>query len=134
MFVKIARLIRSLVRQGFDVVRYNPQQHLILPESLKVVGVTQNIVSGGPFDGMRLPDIDSWGQDRGSKLLSFYEQELHPTIREIIDWGPDKIINVGCAEGYYAVGLARLSPNALVVAYDTDETAQYACRRVKWRE
>jgi hypothetical protein len=83
MFVKIARLIRSLVRQGFDVVRYNPQQHLILPESLKVVGVTQNIVSGGPFDGMRLPDIDSWGQDRGSKLLSFYEQELHPTIREI---------------------------------------------------
>ncbi len=41
---------------------------------------------------------------------------------------PDAIVNIGCAEGYYAVGLARHLPGAKVYAFDIDPKAQEACR------
>jgi precorrin-6B methylase 2 len=34
---------------------------------------------------------------------------------------------VGCAEGYYAVGLARMMPDVTVYAYDIDAKARAAC-------
>ena len=37
-------------------------------------------------------------------------------------------LDVGCAEGYYAVGLALRCPAAHVYAYDTDPAALQACR------
>jgi ribosomal protein L11 methylase PrmA len=37
------------------------------------------------------------------------------------------VIDVGCAEGYYAVGLARMMPAVTVHAYDIDERARAAC-------
>jgi SAM-dependent methyltransferase len=37
------------------------------------------------------------------------------------------VIDVGCAEGYYAVGLARLMPEVTVYAYDIDQRARAAC-------
>ena len=33
----------------------------------------------------------------------------------------------GCAEGYYAVGMARLAPEITVYAYDIEERARIAC-------
>jgi len=43
-----------------------------------------------------------------TKLLGFYEQPLQPYIEQVIQTGYPTIINIGCAEGYYAVGLAHL--------------------------
>lgn len=40
---------------------------------------------------------------------------------------PSRIIDVGCAEGYYAVGLALRLPQATVVACDTDNDSLSAC-------
>ena len=40
----------------------------------------------------------------------------------------EAVVNVGCAEGYYAVGLARLMSATQVYAHDTNERAQEACR------
>jgi precorrin-6B methylase 2 len=37
------------------------------------------------------------------------------------------VIDVGCAEGYYAVGLARAMPEVTVYAHDILERAQQAC-------
>jgi ribosomal protein L11 methylase PrmA len=37
------------------------------------------------------------------------------------------VINVGCSEGYYAVGLARLLSQSRVVAVDVEESAQQVC-------
>jgi hypothetical protein len=84
----------------------------------------------GPFSGVRLPSAFSWG-DRGPKLLGCYEQELHPCIEEIIAWQPDVVLNVGCAEGYYAVGLAKRLPAALIIAYDVDHSAREACKEAR---
>ena len=64
------------------------------------------------------------------KLLGCYEFELHPHILAAAGRGYDAVINVGAAEGYYAVGLARLMPEARVYAYDTNAASHPVCRSV----
>jgi len=61
------------------------------------------------------------------KLLGVYESELHPHLRAIAETGLDCVIDVGCAEGYYAVGLARMLPDVVVHAHDIDDVARRLC-------
>lgn len=86
-------------------------------------------VQAGPFAGTQLPRETSWTDgDLLPKLLGCYEAELHPVITEFVAGAPDLIINIGAAEGYYAIGLARLLPEAFVHAFDTSPDAQELCR------
>lgn len=80
-------------------------------------------VMGGPFQGLALPDAMSWG-DLAPKLLGIYESELAGAVDALVAGKPSRVVNVGCAEGYYAVGLARRLPGIEVIAYDTDPSAQ----------
>ncbi|THD62169.1 hypothetical protein [Phenylobacterium sp.] len=80
---------------------------------------------GGPFAGMDFVESSTEGA-LIPKLLGTYESELHPHFAALIG-AVDDVIDVGCAEGYYAVGLARLMPDATVHAYDIDEKARAAC-------
>lgn len=89
---------------------------------------TEGIVQSGPFKDMKLLQEKSWPEDSiSSKLLGCYEQELHPVIENEIARLASKpnpcIVNVGCAEGYYAVGLAKRLPHATVWAVDTTDKA-----------
>ena len=64
-----------------------------------------------------------------AKLLGSYESELHGVLGGFLKYDFDRIINIGCAEGYYAVGLARAKPEARVIAYDTNISQR---RRTSW--
>lgn len=91
-----------------------------------------NKVIAGPFKGMVLPDAKGWGGGDGDfipKLLGTYEADLHEVLLKAVARKPSVAINVGCAEGYYAVGLARLLPNAQVYAFDSDSRARTICVR-----
>ena len=57
------------------------------------------------------------------KLLGTYEMELEPFIREAIATQPDIVVDIGSAEGYYAVGLAVALPEAEVHAFDINPLA-----------
>jgi len=83
-------------------------------------------VLGGPFAGMAYASEAAEGA-LIPRLLGTYESELHPHLAAFAAAGIDTVIDVGCAEGYYAVGLARLMPKAMVHAYDIDENARLAC-------
>lgn len=88
---------------------------------------TSGQVQSGPFKGMTILPYYMWGEgDTPAKLLGVYEDELHPYIQQIIDCQPDVIVNVGCAEGYYAVGLA-VRTKAKIYAADVENTAQMIC-------
>src|SRR5271165_2199287 len=91
-----------------------------------VSGHTGNIVQRGPFAGTAILQEKSWGNagDLAAKLLGFYEEELHDAVEEAIAGNPDLVLNVGCAEGFYAVGLARRLPESRVIAFDIDQPAQ----------
>jgi hypothetical protein len=65
-----------------------------------------------------------------SKWLGAYELELHQVLEELCAGNYTTVINIGCAEGYYAVGLARRLTHATVVAFDLDPAAADACRRL----
>jgi len=81
---------------------------------------------GGPFAGMEYVSAATEGA-LIPRLLGTYESELHPHLAAFAAEGVDCVIDVGCAEGYYAVGLARMMPGVQVHAYDIDENARVAC-------
>jgi hypothetical protein len=85
------------------------------------------VVQGGPFRGLVLPQRGVWG-NLAPLLVGSYEQELHGVIEELIASEPSRVINVGSAEGYYAVGFARRLPRADVYAFDIDERARRTTR------
>ena len=91
-----------------------------------------NVVQHGPFRGLCYLRWSSWGE-LAPKLLGSYEAELHVELEQLIRRGHDRVVNVGCAEGYYAVGLARRLPAATVFAFDSDPYAQHLCRRLAAR-
>lgn len=94
-----------------------------------------NRVFLGPFRGMEVPDINwTWDDgNSGTKMAGAYEFELHEAVEKAIWRRPQVVVNVGCAEGYYAIGLARRLPKARVLAADIkreslDLCAEYAKR------
>ena len=62
-----------------------------------------------------------------AKLLGCYEQPLQPFIEQAIRAAYPVVLNIGCAEGYYAVGMARRMPATRVHAFDIDPAAQRVC-------
>jgi hypothetical protein len=63
-----------------------------------------------------------------AKLLGCYEQPLQPFVEQAIQKQYATVLNIGCAEGYYAVGMARRMPNTLVLAHDLNPKAQEICK------
>jgi hypothetical protein len=83
-------------------------------------------VSGGPFEGLRYLAAASDGY-LAPKLLGSHEEELHGVVREIVRDSPEVVVNVGCAEGYYAVGMAMALPGSVVFAFDSSVEARRSC-------
>ena len=88
------------------------------------------IVYSGPFKGMIYPDFFSFGSALYSKLTGCYESELHTVIEDFLTQKYDTIIDIGCAEGYYAVGMALRQPQAKVYAIDIEEKALAGCNKM----
>lgn len=84
------------------------------------------IVQAGPFKGMDYGVRASEGS-RAARLLGAYEASLAPVIEDIVARAYDLIVDVGSAEGYYAVGLARRMQGARVLARDANPKAQSLC-------
>lgn len=83
-------------------------------------------VQAGPFAGMRYPDYAIERVDLfAPKLLGSFEQELHEAIESAVEARPRLVVNVGAADGYYVVGLARRLPAARVVAFEADESKHW---------
>jgi hypothetical protein len=75
------------------------------------------VVMQGPFKGMHYLNRAYFGRLL-PKVLGTYEMELWPVIETICAIQSDCIVDLGAAEGYYAVGLARRNPQAKVTAFE----------------
>lgn len=81
-------------------------------------------IANGPFKEM-VYLRNSVGSALAPKIAGTYEKELAPIIEKLASRGYEMVVDIGAAEGYYAVGLAKiLGPNTLVLAYDTSEKAR----------
>ncbi|TXE08802.1 class I SAM-dependent methyltransferase [Algoriphagus aquimarinus] len=81
-------------------------------------------VKNGPFKGLKYPFLSSLHSTLFPKLLGCYEFELHEILNKAFQKTYCSILDIGCAEGYYAVGLARKFPDSIIYAADINPEAR----------
>lgn len=84
------------------------------------------VVLDGPLKGMDFLAESAEGC-HVAKLLGCYEQPLQPFIEQAIRANYATLLNIGCAEGYYAVGMARRMTGSRLLAFDLNAKAQEVC-------
>lgn len=124
-------LLPAAAKRTVDRVRMRRFLGIIAPANAEYVQRHGLQVRRGPFAGMcYLDGLERVSPDLIAKIAGTYERELHDVLR---DWSKEDIslvVNVGCAEGYYAVGLARTLPQARVIAYDITAEARVRCAKM----
>jgi hypothetical protein len=83
------------------------------------------VVQTGPFRGLRYIDR-ACGSALAPKIAGTYERELKPFLDQLIIGSPDALVDVGAAEGYYAVGAAVAGWCQHIVAFESDPAARQA--------
>ena len=78
----------------------------------------------GPYQGMLYTKHGS--SVSLSCLLGTYEMEIWPVIESLKSANYGVIVDVGCAEGYHACGIAKIT-NTKVLAFDMLESARKDC-------
>ena len=116
-------------RRGYEEARRRLPEQLVVDEAIAKL-CPDLMVRHGVFQGMKYPQVKSVCSALFPKLLGSYERELQPVLERICEQGYRDIVNVGCAEGYYAVGLARRIPDARVHAFDINPEAIALCREM----
>lgn len=115
----IARLLRTLVPARFRPIGY--LEHLVRARN-------DARVRQGPFQGMRYADR-ACGSAYIPKILGIYERELNTCVEQAVSLRLPLIVDVGSAEGYYAVGMALRNPEARVIAFEMEPDSRDALRR-----
>jgi SAM-dependent methyltransferase len=95
---------------------------------------TKGVVQSGPFVGMLILQDRAWKDSNlAPQCLGCYEEELHPAIEAQIErlakLDEPVIADIGCAEGYYAVGLGRRLPLAKIYTVDISEESLALARK-----
>ena len=87
-------------------------------------------ILNGPFKGNKYPSIDITELTLAPKISGSYEGHLNPLIEKIIVTPYNNIIDIGCAEGYYAVGFAKHLPLCTVHCFDINEYDLAFCKKM----
>jgi hypothetical protein len=83
----------------------------------------------GPFAGMKYPAASILSRNSVPRLLGSYESELHEVIQSGLGYKYERVIDIGSAEGYYAVGFA-LKGQSPVVTFETDPRELALCQEM----
>jgi len=83
----------------------------------------------GPFAGMRYLGATKMCTPL-PKVLGNYELELQPCLASIAPRLKDRLVVVGAAEGYYAVGLLRNHPELRAIAFELDDYTRDLLKRM----
>lgn len=83
----------------------------------------------GPFKGMKYLSRSS-NSAYIPKILGIYEKEIYSVLLDFLNKS-DLFINIGCAEGYYAVGSALRYPHLNIITYDIDKESRQFLSKLK---
>lgn len=117
------------VRDGWRRRRFEERQRRAAEIDPIVAQHCGTTVIAGPFNGMRY-GAHAFCGGYAPKLLGCYEAELHGVLTEALGRNYEVIVDIGAAEGYYAVGFARRFPQAQVFAFEIDQQAQSFCEEM----
>ena len=96
---------------------------------LRNVLAEKNVISG-PFEGMKYGPTKAFCSAYYPKLLGVYESELNNIVTNAVAKNYSTIVDVGAADGYYAVGFAMKNPQAKVIAYEMDARARTELKKL----
>ncbi|MGF1740835.1 class I SAM-dependent methyltransferase [Vibrio profundum] len=115
----LVRFIKKGKHERRKVERINEQKRI-----MSEVFLDRYVVLNGPFKGTKYIG-DAHGSMLLPKILGSYEEPIQLWIEKAINHKKySRIIDIGCAEGYYACGFARAMPDASILAYDISKEAQ----------
>jgi hypothetical protein len=122
-----------LIQHGFRYVRYPSVRHRKQTQrSILNRMANPEVVAQGPFQGMSVLNL-AYCSEVLPKILGTYECELNDAIEVLCGSNRDVIIDIGAAEGYYAVGMALRNPDATVISFEMNPSARYYLRRLAER-
>ncbi len=111
---------RSLFTESEQIKKYLLIRDMNDAMIKKMIGDRSIVVLNGPFKGMKYISSAN-GSQLIPKILGSYEEPIHFWINQILnDRSYTKILDVGCAEGYYAIGFALSIHKPKVIAFDID--------------
>lgn len=125
-FVKKLSLFFWKIKYQRDIIERKRKE--VSVNNLTSTIFKDKIVLNGPLKGLKYPGFNSRNSSLYSKLIGSYEKELHPVFETIIKTDYKQLLDIGCAEGYYAVGLALKMPQLTVHAYDIEKESRELTR------
>jgi hypothetical protein len=123
---RLAPWLYRAVLEPILLVKHHRAMRRLADITAQVRSQYGSAVQSGPFRGMRYV-AEARHAGFTPKILGCYESEIADIITAAASAAYDTMIDVGCAEGYYAVGFAFASPTARVIAFDTDPDCQRLC-------
>jgi len=120
-------LAKTLVRgsQYLCSVRESVEVEKIVEEYPELRdALAERVVVAGPFEGLRYGGTRSCCSTLYPKLLGTYEHEIESFIQSSLANRHDLVVDVGAADGYYAVGFVVKSAGSKVIAFEQDERAR----------
>jgi precorrin-6B methylase 2 len=92
-----------------------------------------HVVLAGLFKGMIYPRLESYGSELAPKILGTYEYEIQDKLKTFMDFAPNNVLDIGCAEGYYAVGIGMKLNKSRILAFDVSKKAISLCKNLASR-
>lgn len=130
MIKKILR--KALLKSGYDITRVPPinqEQEIFARGKSIIYKISPEFkVLNGPFKGLQYPSIDITESTLVPKIAGSYEAQLNTVIEKILYTSYSDIIDIGSAEGYYAVGFASRMPDTVIHCYDINERDLNFCK------
>ncbi len=122
--------LRSLLRQTLPSpllrrlrATLRPDQRTARRVVRRLLGDSPARILAGPFKGMKCIG-DGFGAEYTPKILGTYELEYASDLRARLEHGHDVFVDVGAAEGYFAVGFLIRNPDARCVAFELSADAR----------
>jgi len=125
------KFLMNIFYKIYEFLRYRRslKEHSESDKKLKFL-LGDLTVRDGFMKGLKYPEFKSYGSSIFPKLTGTYENELNQTFETLGEINYSCIVDIGCAEGYYAVGLASHFKSANIFAFDIDENAQKLCKEM----
>lgn len=120
--LKVKELVPLFIR---DRLRFLKKPRLSLLRFLLRLTAKEKVMQG-PFTGMKfcVPDYNT------AMLSGTWEKELWETLNDFVTIDPKRILCIGAAEGYYAVGLGIRFPNCRIIAFEQQRKYQFMLGRL----
>jgi hypothetical protein len=105
------------------------KKHGVLDIAKHFLESNGSTVLHGPLAGMKYPVASILSRHSVPMLLGSYERELHEIINAALRCKYQLVVDIGSAEGYYAVGFA-LKGQSPVVTFDADLGELELCKEM----